>query len=314
MLFIDSNQYLDFYEKPGLKRLLKPLAKVSDRVFITSQIVDEVTRNKVSAAKKFFTYHFAGLGKQKTIEGLPDQLFSPAVTSELQGKLNNICDQIKATHRAADKAVGDLLLQISQSDDDVSKAFARIFGRAEDADLSELDRARARKERGIAPGKPDDSLGDQISWEQFLTSTEKENWAEVWIISRDGDFCTKYAKTVVLNAALYRDLVQKHPRIVVHCFTEMEKGLRHFTDANSVEDAQLPTLEEAEAINKEQEATLPPIDWAFFDDGGWSSVAQQYAARQNNFRAATWMPPNITIQLDDADPPPETSSKKKASL
>lgn len=305
MLFIDSNQYLDFYEKPGLKALLQPLAAVSDRVFITSQIADEVTRNKVAVAKKFFTLLFAGLGMEKAVKGLPDQLFSATVTSELQAKLRGIPDSIKATRQAADKAVGDLLLQISQSEDDVSKAFARIFGRAVDADHSELDRARERKERGRAPGKPDDSLGDQISWEQFLTSAEKENWPQVWIISRDSDYCSKYAETVVLNAALYRDLVQKRPDIVVHCFTEMEKGLRNFIETNSVLGAQLPTRDEAEAINKEQEA-LPPFGWKDFDDGGWYSVVQQYAVRQRNYNAATWIPPNITITMsDEVLPSPE---------
>ena len=303
VLFIDSNQYLDFYRKPGLKRLLQPLAKVSDRVFISFQIVDEVTRNKVAVAKKFFTGHFAGLGMEKAIAGLPDQLFSAAVTSELQAKLKGIHDQIEATRQAADKAVGDLLLQISQSEDEVSKALASIFGRAVDADQSELDRARVRKERGSAPGKPDDSLGDQVSWEQFLTKVEKENWRQVWIISKDGDYCSKYAETVVLNASLYLNLVQKRSNIAVHCFTELEKGLRHFIETNSVQDAQLPTAEEAAAINKEQEA-LPPFDWTFYDDGGWHSVVQMYAARQNNLRAATWIPPNVTIHLDDDVPRP----------
>lgn len=281
MLFIDSNQYLDFYRQPGLKALLKPLAKVSDRVFITSQIADEVTRNKVAVAKKFFTELFAGLGMEKAINGLPDQLFNAAVTIELQAKLRAIPDTIKATRQVADKAVVDLLLQISRSEDEASKALARIFSRAVDADQAELGRARARRERGRAPGKPDDSLGDQISWEQFLTSAEKENWPQVWIISRDSDYCSKYAETAVLNAALYRDLVQKRPDIVAHCFTEMEKGLRNFIETNSVRDAQLPTPDEAERINREQEALSLSL-WMNYDDSNTDFLIQQHLARQKN--------------------------------
>ena len=47
VLFIDSQQYLDLYRLQGRKPLLRLLAAVSDRVFVTSQIADEVTRNKV---------------------------------------------------------------------------------------------------------------------------------------------------------------------------------------------------------------------------------------------------------------------------
>ena len=285
MLFIDSQQYLDLYRLSGRKVLLGLLAKVSDRVFVTSQIADEVTRNKVGVAHKFFTDHFKGLGEEfKAIgKSLPDQLFSDTVTSELQAKLKAIPDCIKGVRKSADKAVVDLLQQIGRSEDDVSRALAGIFGRAVDANQSELDRARARKERGKAPGKPRDALGDQINWEQFLTCAEK--WPQVWIISRDGDYCHKYAETTVLNAALYHDLTQKHHGIVVHCFTEMEKGLRAFIEANGVLDAQLLTPDEAERINKEQEA-LPPRGWMDSDDGAWDFVVQQNVAHRRSLQAA----------------------------
>lgn len=112
-----------------------------------------------------------------------------------------------------------------------------------------------------------------------------EKWPQVWIISRDGDYCHKYAETVVLNAALFHDLTQKRQDIVVHCFTEMEKGLRDFINASPVLNAQLPTPDEAERINKEQEA-LPPRSWMDSDDGAWYLAVQQNAARQRSLRAA----------------------------
>ncbi len=291
MLFIDSQQYLDLYRLSGRKVLLGLLDTVSDQVFVTSQIVDEVTRNKVGVAHKFFIDHFKGLGEEfKAIgKGLPDQLFSDTVTSELKAKLKAIPDCINGMRKAADKAVDDLLQQIGRSEDDVSRVLAGIFGRAMDANPSELDRARARKERGRAPGKPGDALGDQINWEQFLTCTEK--WPQVWIISRDGDYCHKYAETTVLNAALYNDLTQKRQGIVVHCFKEMLEGLRDFIQANKVLDAQLPTPAEAARINKEQEA-LPPHLWMNSDDVTLDFLVQQKIAREKSnaafmFRSAT---------------------------
>src|SRR5262249_37723678 len=150
------------------------------------QIRDEVTRNKVGVAKKFFAEHFRELGQEfKAINrGLPNQLFSDAVTKTLQAKLKAIANDVIEMSVAAHKAAEDLLQQIGRSEDDVSGALAGIFSRAEEANKSEIERARERKERGRAPGKPDDALGDQLSWEQFLTHAEK--WPEVWIISRDG--------------------------------------------------------------------------------------------------------------------------------
>jgi hypothetical protein len=56
MLFIDSQQYLDLYRMHTGKQLLKPLASVKDRVFITAQIADEVTRNKLEIAYLFFCH------------------------------------------------------------------------------------------------------------------------------------------------------------------------------------------------------------------------------------------------------------------
>jgi hypothetical protein len=76
-------------------------------------------------------------------------------------------------------------------------------------------------ERGRAPGKANNPLGDQINWEQLLTKISTS--AEAWIISRDPDYCYKYADTVVLNPALYQELIEKRPRIKLHCFIELEK-------------------------------------------------------------------------------------------
>jgi hypothetical protein len=206
----------------------------------------------------FFATLFKGLDQEfKAIDkGVPDHLFNDTVTRDLQGKLGAIRDGIKGMRRAADQAVTNLLQQISRSEDDVSRALAEIFTRATDATPQELERARARKERGRAPGKPENALGDQINWEQFLAGVDR--WPQVWIISRDGDYCRKYAEAVVLNPALHQELLMKRPSIVVNCFTEMEKGLRSFAVANPVPELKLPTLEDAAKINKEQEA-LPPF-------------------------------------------------------
>lgn len=309
VLFVDTQQYLDLYRLSGRKLLLGLLVKVSNQVFITSQIADEVTRNKVSVAKKFFTDRFKGLAQEfKAIgKGLPDQLFSDTVTSELQAKLNAIPDCIDVMREAADKAVVDLLQQIGRSEDEVSRVLAGIFSRAVDANQSELDCARARKERGRAPGKPGDALGDQINWEQFLTVAEK--LPQVWIISADGDYCHKYAETVVLNAALYYDLTQKRRGIEVRCFTEMEKGLRDFVEANRVPDAQLPTADEAQRINKEQEGLPPRSTWldSGMDDANMVAILSAYRKRQMS--PALWAAISAQGWIQEIKPDPDKNDK-----
>jgi hypothetical protein len=273
------------------------LAGVSDRVFITSQIAGEVNKNKVGVAHQFLDKHFNGLGQEFSSigKGLPDQLFIEAVTEDLGAKLKAIRNRLKELRIATDKAVDDLLQLIGRSEDEVSPVLNRIFDRAVDASPSELGRARERKERGWPPGKPDNSLGDQINWEQLLGCAEK--WPQVWIISNDRDYCHKYANTAVLNAVLYRELTQKRPDILVHCFTEFEKGLRNFVNTMQVPNVQLPAPDVADQINKAQNA-LPSFSLIGYDDSAIDLMLQQRLANQRSHD--TLMFRNIT-PLDNGD-------------
>jgi len=174
--------------------------------------------------------------------------------------------------RAADSAAVELLDQIGRSEDEVSRVLAAVFNKAQDATAAEMSNARLRKERGRAPGKKGDALGDQINWEQFLGRVKTSKWPAVWLISKDGDYCRKRGERVILNAALYSDLIEAVPGIRVHCFTELEKGLRDYIKSNPIPDLTLPTAAEADQVNAEQ-TSLPPLF-------GWtvpsSSVANYY--------------------------------------
>ena len=50
MIFIDANIYLEFYNsnRPEFKKLLKSLVELKDEILVTSKVVDEVYRNKLS--------------------------------------------------------------------------------------------------------------------------------------------------------------------------------------------------------------------------------------------------------------------------
>src|SRR6516162_3554325 len=83
-------------------------------------------------------------------------------------------------YRPRTKAVGDLLEQISRSEDEVSKALAILFQRPVEANEQELAAARLRRERGGAPGKKNDPLGDQINCEQIVRKVQ--GCQRLWVI------------------------------------------------------------------------------------------------------------------------------------
>jgi hypothetical protein len=275
MLFIDTQQYLDLYRMNGGRALLGPLAAVKGKVFVTAQVVDEVSRRKLEIAASWLAAQFKDAPTEfnerkaefrEMNKEIPEHLFTPTVTAALNSRLSDfrkaagaMQDRLKEFKRDVKKAVGDLLEQISTSKDEVSRALAELFERPVEATPEELEAARCRRERGSAPGKKTDPLGDQISWEQILTRVK--DCERLWIISRDGDYTAKYGDRTFLNAAMHQELKRRSPAIEVRCFSEMEKGLRDCINATTVvPEAQLLPSEEAAKINREQEA-LPPLGW-----------------------------------------------------
>src|ERR1700686_5402901 len=64
ILFIDANQYLLLYGLQG-KKMLDLLDANKPYIFVTVQIVDEVTRNKLRCANEYFTNQYKELGSIK---------------------------------------------------------------------------------------------------------------------------------------------------------------------------------------------------------------------------------------------------------
>lgn len=86
----------------------------------------------------------------------------------IREQLQKIREKVNETKEEFKKLTHDLLEQVSQSKDEVSKVLAGLFSQAVAPNEGELQRARARKERGNPPGKKSDPLGDELSWEQGL--------------------------------------------------------------------------------------------------------------------------------------------------
>jgi hypothetical protein len=300
LLFIDANQYLVLYQMLSAQTVLAALEEQQDYIFVTEQIVDEVYRGKVRKTANFLAEQlkkWEGIAFPNHLLGTTDR----SVASKYE-KLREIGNKDTKEFRELTR---DLLEQVSQSKDEVSKRLDGIFVKAVTHNPEELDRARRRREHGTPPGKGTDPLGDQLSWEQLLSRCQSN--CRLWIITGDSDFATKHAGKMILNAALYKDLVtQMHSaEPEVFCFDNLiPDGLKHFAEKNRIKATKLPTPEEAEQIKKEQES-LPLIDWMNYDDS-----ANYLAVRAYRDREAAQMRVAAMQAVASEQPPPVSGNDK----
>lgn len=254
LLFIDANKYLDLYRINEGKKLLSSLDEQVDYIFITKQIVNEVQRNKILVAEGFLRQKFKGLKPQSF--NVPDHLSG---TNSGQGKeilkqMSEIGQKIKEVNNAVDELAFGILKQISSSQDEVSQALSPIFDKAILHSSEELQNARDRRELGNPPGKSNDPIGDQLTWEQILTHFKGRK--RLWIISRDGDYGTSYGNQGFLNRFLYDELCEITSEPEVYLFKDLVIGIRHFVDTTGVKADKRLTPEEADEIERE-EKSLP---------------------------------------------------------
>lgn len=257
VLFIDANQYLNLYRLGGGKKLAASVEELRDHILVTKQIVDEVLRNKVKVTAETFP---ADPRKKLNV---PAHLLG--TKNERVVHFRKINATVEQTNEDFKKLMQDVLTQVSQSRDEVSKALVHVFSKAVMPSDGELKRARDRKERGNPPGKSSNPLGDELNWEQILSRCQDKS--PLWIITRDSDYAKKYVGKMFLNAALYNELAQLYQleEPPVSCFDSLSGGLRDFVDKTGAKAKELPTRDEADQIMKEEEL-LTPIDWLGMDD------------------------------------------------
>lgn len=311
MIFIDANQYLDLYlmgSRNG-KKLLAMVEEQRDYIFVTNQVVDEVHRNKVGIVRGFLVGRCNKLEQLKQDDMAVLDLLLSDTDSTGRDMLERFRESVGKSGEANEKfrnLAHRLLQQVSQSEDGVSKALRVIFAQPKSPSKDELKRARLRKELGNPPGKKTEPLGDQLTWEQILSQCQENS--RLWIITKDKDYATKYGGKMFLNAALYRDLARKYRAAPeVFCFDKFAGGLEHFVETTRVKAEKLPTRDETQQINKEQES-LPPLDWlAGYDDA--AQIAIQAADRQRG--STLWAALRSQITSDEAFPPLEAKEVEK---
>jgi hypothetical protein len=137
-------------------------------------------------------------------------------------------------------------------------ALAPIFGNAERHSDTQSQKAKARKERGDPPGKKTDPIGDELTWEQILCRFIGKT--KLWIVTRDSDYGCMYgekgAEKGFLNRLLYDELQTISPGAEAFLFENVADAIEHFACVTGVKADELPTLEQREAIKREEE--MPP--------------------------------------------------------
>jgi hypothetical protein len=263
VIFIDANIYLRFYDSSGNKfrGLLKTLVELKDQIFITEQIYDEIQRNKLSVSLKSFSSNSKLIGVIKKTT-LPEHLDN-CVDEKLKKWNDDRVEIIKDEERLKkeySEIVNDTLHSIMASEDNVSNELSKIFTSVHSASSEEIIAARLRKELGNPPGKPSDPLGDQLTWEQFLT---KYSTQEVWIITADEDYYSEFNNQRFLNPYLYNELKTKSyissPKI--HLFKTLADGISDYSLKRDMKIDTLPSIDELEVIRQEEVAiTIATVD------------------------------------------------------
>lgn len=153
LIFIDANLYLPLYGLPKWKKLFNLLMEQKDYIFVSAQIVEEVQRNKLKVVAGLLAKQLEHLEQSRSFH-LPDYIFG-----KTDAKLRETLRDLRKKQKQTDfmKAAVQALQRISRSQDEVSKALARLFHGATKHEPEELQRARERMERGNAPwqaGRP----------------------------------------------------------------------------------------------------------------------------------------------------------------
>jgi len=248
-VLVDANKYLEFYQSTPIGRLVPLLLAIGDDLLVTQQIADEVARNRTSCAQQFLAQSW----QKKTLRySFPAHLVScnAADLADVTARVEEANNKSTSVQRALDKLMVSTVLDIAYGRDPVSTQLAQVMSAALTPSAEELTRARLRKELGNPPGKRSDPLGDQVTWEQFLSRVK--GVPILWIITGDGDYCYDVSdKSLVLNPILQEDVVRAAgPKTKVRCFKTLAEGLKDATDELKRKPARALTAEEIAAIRE----------------------------------------------------------------
>lgn len=247
LLYIDANIYLGLYNsnQPEFKKLLNSLIELRDNILLTEQIKNEVTRNKLNVFRQSIENYLGQIAFTPTV--LPEHFDDEesAIFSEWNKERRGIDEQAKKSNKDILPLLDSAMTDVSKSSDGVSKKLEPLFAMAIAHDTETLDKARLRKETGNPPGKSDDPLGDQLSWEILLKELPK--YSKLWIVSADRDYFTenKNRKALYLNPILHQDITTANSRITFKIFNKLSEALRDYAS-----ESEIKSLPSTDVLNK----------------------------------------------------------------
>lgn len=252
-VFVDANIILELYRSANAASHIKALVDIANVVLMTSQVADEVCRNRATVANQLLRGHRDRI--RCTQVRLPDYYLGIGNDNIQNWNLTfeKLAKQLKEQQDAFDELSNSILRGVAKGEDHISMSLKPLLESARDATEMEIAKARNRRERGNPPGKKADPLGDQVSWEQVLSVLAVETPKDLWIVSRDGDFWTETAdKTLILNPFLLADVSRASPETSVQCFAD----LRSFTTAYNAADHKVTVPEESDIPPSPEESWM----------------------------------------------------------
>lgn len=179
-LFIDANIFLDFYhfsndDLDELKKLIDLINKGEITLVITTQIIDEVKRNrdnKVSDAYKKFQDSKIDINLPQICKSYDEFAKIRDLSKTFRELKNNLDEKLK----------NDIDKRTLKADEVINE----LFGISQLIDSEKYyNEAKARYELGNPPGKQG-SYGDSVNWVTLLS--ELDNKQDLFFISDDKDF------------------------------------------------------------------------------------------------------------------------------
>lgn len=255
IILIDANIYLRFYDSniSEFRKLLPTIKELKDSIFITKQIVDEVNRNKLKLICKTLDNYRGKIAISKDMIPIHFDTENNKEASDRNKKREKLIEDNKKLISELYDYTKKLSSLVEKSEDRVSIILQEIFSNANQPNEDEINNARKRKELGNPPGKKEDAIGDELTWEQLLSKYKNNNKEGIWIVSNDSDFMIDINGELKLNPFLYSELKEaadnNEPKLSL--FRELSKAIKAYQDkTNQIKN--IPDKNTMDKIEKEE--------------------------------------------------------------